>query len=154
MLSADTLHGVNDALNFIMRNGTGERGFMSFGHKSVIAAGDLYQLPAVERLYFEEQIYHSHMWCEFKLAELTDICRVLPEEVEFTALLSRARRGHKHLTERDVQLLRSRECRNHNAAACRCFKDVMKLRRPGTKSTRHMSLTEQVRLNLSACQKP
>lgn len=130
MLTADTLHGVNDALNFVMRRGKGERGFMSFGQKSVIAAGDLYQLPAVERLFYEEQIYHSYMWSEFKLAELTEICRVRPEEVEFTALLSRARRGYKHFTPRDIELLRSRECKNHNTS-CRCFKDVMKIRRAG-----------------------
>ena len=83
MLSADALHGVNDALNFVMRHGKGLRGHMSFGLKSVLAAGDLYQLPAVERLYYEEQVYHSYLWSEFKLAELTDICRVRPEEVEF-----------------------------------------------------------------------
>tara|TARA_B100000795_G_scaffold61231_1_gene41073 strand:+ start:2140 stop:2631 length:492 start_codon:yes stop_codon:yes gene_type:complete len=143
MLSADTLHGVNDALNFIMRRGKGERGFMSFGLKSVVAAGDLYQLPAVGRLYYEEQIYHSYMWSEFKLAELTDICRVRPEEIEFTALLSRARRGYKHLTTRDVELLRSRECKNHNTS-CRCFKDVMRIRRAG-QSTHHSTCPNPIK---------
>ena len=135
MLSADALHGVNDALNFVMRHGKGLRGHMSFGLKSVLAAGDLYQLPAVERLYYEEQVYHSYLWSEFKLAELTDICRVRPEEVEFVGLLSRARRGYKHLTRRDIELLNSRVCKNHNPA-CRCFKDVMRIRPPGVSRTR------------------
>ena len=95
------------------------------------------------RLYYEEQIYHSYMWSEFKLAELTDICRVRPEEIEFTALLSRARRGYKHLTTRDVELLRSRECKNHNTS-CRCFKDVMRIRRAG-QSTHHSTCPNPIK---------
>ena len=28
----------------------------------------------VERRFFQEQIYQSELWCEFKFAELTEIC--------------------------------------------------------------------------------
>ena len=45
------------------------------------SAADLYQLPAIERLFFNEQIFQSEHWSEFKFAELTEICRVNPAEV-------------------------------------------------------------------------
>lgn len=130
MLTADAFDGVNEALGFAMKHATTMRGHCSFGMKSVLISGDLYQLPAIERLYFREQIYESELWPEFKFAELSEICRVDPAEVEFTALLSRARRGHQHLTVRDKELLRSRLCRNHCSSCCR-FHDVMQLRPPG-----------------------
>ena len=50
--------------------------------------------------------------------------------MEFTALLSRARRGYQHLTEADKALLRSRLCSNH-CNHCIRFKDVMRIRPAG-----------------------
>ena len=109
-------------------------------------------MPAVERIYFSEQIYESEYWSEFKFAELVEICRVDPAEVamprptvsvmhapyapprcvqvEFTGLLSRARLGHQHLTERDKELLTARICRNH-CSECTHYRDVMQIRPPG-----------------------
>ena len=51
-------------------------------------------------------------------------------QVEFTGLLSRARLGHQHLTERDKELLTARVCRNH-CSNCARYRDVMHLRPPG-----------------------
>ena len=51
-------------------------------------------------------------------------------QVEFTALLSRARLGHQHLTARDKELLTERICRNH-CNDCTHYRDVMQLRPPG-----------------------
>ena len=86
----------------------------SFGSKSVVAVGDLYQLPCVETSRrFEEQIYKSDLWPEFAFAELTESCRVMPGEVRFSQLLSRARLGYEYLTEDDKRLLTSRMCTRH-----------------------------------------
>ena len=51
-------------------------------------------------------------------------------QVEFTGLLSRARLGHQHLTERDKELLTARICRNH-CSECTHYRDVMQIRPPG-----------------------
>ena len=60
--------------------------------------------------------------------------RTLPSpchvQVEFTALLSRARLGHQHFTARDKELLTERICQNH-CGDCTHYRDVMQLRPPG-----------------------
>jgi hypothetical protein len=131
MLSADTLHGVDEALSFAVRYAAGLTGHMSFGRKSILASGDLYQLPAVERHFYEEQVYLSPVWGEFHLLQLTEIVRVRSDERAFLGLLARARLGWEHLTEADVTLLRTRLCSQHNSAGCCTFRDVMLLRPAG-----------------------
>ena len=54
MLTAGALHGVNHALNHAMSL-TISKEAVIFGGKSIVAVGDLFQLPAVERFRFSEQ---------------------------------------------------------------------------------------------------
>lgn len=55
MLTAGTMHGVNHALNHVMSLTASAESSYLFGHKSMIAVGDLFQLPAVEKHRFREQ---------------------------------------------------------------------------------------------------
>ena len=55
MLTAGALHGVNHALNHIMSLSISHESNISFGGKSILTVGDLFQLPAVERFRFNEQ---------------------------------------------------------------------------------------------------
>ena len=130
MLSADCFTGINTALNYVVSRATTQRGLMAYGRKSILAVGDLYQLPAIERAQFEDQIYDSELWPEFRFLELTQIMRLDPEEVEFAGLLSRARKGWQRLTDADWVLLESRVCANH-CAQCERFEDIMMVRPPG-----------------------
>ena len=82
----------------------------------IIAVGDLYQLPCVQKSRrFTQQIYGSDLWPEFAFAELTESCRVLTGEVAFAEFLSRARKGYKHLIQSDHDMLKSRFCQHHCA---------------------------------------
>ena len=56
MLTAGALHGVNHALNHVMSFTTSAESTRHFGSKSVLAVGDLFQLPAVEKHRFKEQV--------------------------------------------------------------------------------------------------
>ena len=56
MLTAGALHGVNHALNHVMSLSMSAESTVSFGAKSILAVGDLFQLPAVERFRFNEQV--------------------------------------------------------------------------------------------------
>ena len=56
MLTAGALHGVNHALNNVMSLSMSHVSNASFGGKSILAVGDLFQLPAVERYRFNEQV--------------------------------------------------------------------------------------------------
>lgn len=143
MLTADTLNAVDEALTFAMRRATASRGYdMSFGNKSVIVCGDLYQLPAVERIFHEDQPYMSHRWVEFTLSELTEIVRTDPDQIELAEMLSHARLGHEHLTQRDRQLLQSRVCACHGGHVP--FTDVMRIRPPGGKAKDEREVSRQV----------
>ena len=60
MLTTSALHGVNQALNYVMTSGArAPSRDMLFGKKSVVAVGDLYQLPSVEKGAREQQVYQS-----------------------------------------------------------------------------------------------
>lgn len=63
MLTAGALHGVNHALNHVMSFTTSAESTRHFGSKSVLAVGDLFQLPAVEKHRFKEQVrgYQSRL---------------------------------------------------------------------------------------------
>ena len=56
MLTAGALHGVNHALNHAMSLTTSTQNTHLFGMKSVVAVGDLFQLPAVEKYRMKEQV--------------------------------------------------------------------------------------------------
>ena len=103
----------------------------------------LYQLPAVERALFEDQVYVSELWGEFHFLELTTIMRLDEDEREFAELLSRARRGWQHLTEHDWALLESRVCTNH-CAQCESFEDVQMLRPPGGRRRDEVAVSHTV----------
>lgn len=63
MLTAGALHGVNHALNHVMSLTMSAESEHIFGQKSVLAVGDLFQLPAVQRYRFKEQVSlarHTH----------------------------------------------------------------------------------------------
>lgn len=131
MLSASSLRGVDKALDYVVTHATLLRGLdMCFGHKSVVVAGDLYQLPAVERWQYEDQVYKCTRWSQFRYVELTEIMRTDADEYAFADMLSRARLGWEHLTAADWQMLESRVCANH-CQECVPFDDVMMIRRPG-----------------------
>ena len=51
----DECVGVNHALNNVMSLSMSHVSNVSFGGKSILAVGDLFQLPAVERFRFNEQ---------------------------------------------------------------------------------------------------
>ena len=55
MLTAGALHAVNHALNHVMSVTMSKESNVTFGNKSILAVGDLFQLPAVERFRFNEQ---------------------------------------------------------------------------------------------------
>ena len=59
MLTAGALHGVNHALNHIMSLSMSHISNISFGGKSILTVGDLFQLPAVERFRFNEQACYN-----------------------------------------------------------------------------------------------
>ena len=141
MLTATAFTSVHLALNYIVTRSTTQRGHMVFGRKSVVAVGDLYQLPAVERIMYAEQIYTAMLWSEFRFLELTKIMRLDPEEVAFAELLSRARRGWQHLTDADWLLLESRMCVNHCNAPV-AFVDKQQVRPPGGRRTDERTISQ------------
>jgi hypothetical protein len=154
MLTTSALNGVNFALNYVMSCGTGRRTTL-FGGKSVIAVGDLYQLPAVEKGGCEQQIYQSLLWSSFKLVELDEIVRTNPTAYRFAQLLSRARTawrgtdrdGVAHATHRDADetLLRTRLCSEHcPATQLLRFRDVQRVRPPGSTRRDEVELPQWV----------
>jgi hypothetical protein len=132
MLTASALSGVDHALSFVMSNATSivSPSGGPFGCKSVVTLGDLYQLPAIEGIRFEDQVYSSILWGYFRFVELTESCRTDATEVEFAALLSRARIGwagvDNAVREADEALLKTRLCTEH----CACNDDGVRLLEP------------------------
>ena len=61
MLTAHALAGINKALSYVISNSASDvpPSSIRYGAKSLIAFGDLYQLPAVERARHKEQVYES-----------------------------------------------------------------------------------------------
>ena len=135
MLTATALAGVNSALNFVASRGASTQSARAFGGKSLATVGDLYQLPAVEKLFNLDQVYQSVLWPEFSLLELDECCRVRPDERAFMALQSRARVSWRcdaaecaetrceaccALYTADEALLRTRLCSEHCRTECGC----------------------------------
>ena len=90
MLTAGALHGVNQALNHVMSLAASSTSTTQhFGQKSVLAVGDLFQLPAVERYQFSDQIYMSTLWPAFRYLYLDESCRQDATERRFAQLLFR-----------------------------------------------------------------
>ncbi|EOD12714.1 hypothetical protein EMIHUDRAFT_247338 [Emiliania huxleyi CCMP1516] len=89
-----------------------------------------------------DQPYMSHRWVEFTLSELTEIVRTDPDQIELAEMLSHARLGHEHLTQRDRQLLQSRVCACHGGHVP--FTDVMRIRPPGGKAKDEREVSRQV----------
>ena len=130
MLTASALAGINHALNYVTSSGATRFGKHSFGMKSIIAVGDLYQLPAVENFRTKEQVTESAHWGEFLFHELTETCRVNQDEIDLAEMLSHARLGNEHLTDKDKALLESRRCVNH-CPHCLTFTDVQRIKKKG-----------------------
>ena len=61
MLTAGAFHGVNHALNNVMSLSMSHVSNVTFGGKSILTVGDLFQLPAVERFRFNEQALHRSL---------------------------------------------------------------------------------------------
>ena len=84
----------------------------TFGDVTIIAVGDLYQLPPVGKAYVFDHPDDSYaklqdpLWYQFKLAELTQIMRQKDDAV-FAQLLNRVRTAT--CSKDDIALLRSRE---------------------------------------------
>lgn len=113
MLTAGALEGVQKATSFVKSMGTSTyQTQRSFGACSVVAVGDLYQLPAVQSCYREEQVYMAAVWPEFRLFELTENCRSVGDQA-LAAIQHKIRDGPENLTEDDWALLETRLCINH-----------------------------------------
>ena len=86
-----------DSLNEILQKITGDK--RDFGGVSIIAIGDLFQLPPVKMFYIYSMIHKriNDPWLKFKLHELTEIVRQ-SGDTKFAALLLRLREG-KHTAE-------------------------------------------------------
>ena len=150
MLTTSALHGVNQCFNYVMVTGAGVvRRDMLFGLKSVIAVGDLFQLPSVEKGGREQQVYQSVLWPRFHFIELTKLVRADPEELAFRGLLTRVRTAwtgvmhdstpHADFKDADETLLKSRVCSSHcDEATQEVFTDVQRLRPTGgTRNDEH-----------------
>ena len=109
MVGADTLYHIHRRLEEI----TGYTGpNVTFGNVTVIAVGDLYQLPPVCRNFVFDHPNDSYaqladpLWYEFKLAELTQVMRQ-KDDTKFAELLNRVRTAT--CSEQDIATLKSRE---------------------------------------------
>ena len=112
MLSADILYKIHMRLQEIMNVSNPDT---RFGNVTIIAVGDLFQLPAIgTRVYdvpgrfAEDDIrrLHGSLWKEkFMLHELTQVVR--QKDSHFAALLNRLRIGQH--TPQDEAVLQSRE---------------------------------------------
>ena len=120
MLTASALSGINECLCSTMTNT--RYGGIQFGGKSVIAVGDLFQLPAVEKYRREDQIWHSPHWARFRLIELTEMVRLdmigihAEDNRRLAGVVSRLRVGN--LTDDDFNFLSRRLCDNHIHCYC------------------------------------
>ena len=112
MLTAGALEGVNKSCSFVKSMGTAVQTRHSFGGCSVIAVGDLYQLPAVQSAYREAQVYSALVWSEFKLIELTENCRSIGDQV-LANIQHKIRDAPEEMTEDEWAVLESRVCANH-----------------------------------------
>ena len=83
---------VFDSLNTILQKIKGDK--RDFGGVSIIAIGDLFQLPPVKMFCIYSMINQriNDPWLKFKLHELTEIVRQSGDPV-FAALLLRLREG-------------------------------------------------------------
>ena len=152
MLPGTALRGVHQACTYVMSKGqTQVSTGRPFGGKSVIAVGDLFQLPAVEKYHREDQaraasqndefrhrrlgrlararpfvaqVWQSTMWSRFRFLELTENCRQR-EDPRWATMLSHLRTRtpkNETFTDEDRRLLEARLCTRH-AAATEVFVD-------------------------------
>ena len=112
MVGADTLYHIHRRLEEITGH-TGHTGQnVTFGNVTIIAVGDLYQLPPVCRNFVFDHPNDSYahladpLWYEFKLAELTQVMRQ-KDDSKFAELLNRVRTAT--CSEQDIATLKSRE---------------------------------------------
>ena len=90
---------------------------MLFAGKSIIAVGDLFQLPPIMASpifadYQKELLNLCHPWKEFTMIELTEIMRQKDDRI-FVELLNRIRIGQ--CSDEDVQLLQTHEISQDSA---------------------------------------
>ena len=145
MLTSSALSGVSAALNYVTRMAAPiPNRNLCFGHKSVVALGDLFQLPAVEKGPRELQVYQGLLWSRFKFLELDELVRQDASSA-YAALLSRARTAwcgqyadgtsHADYREADEQMLRTRLCIAGSAYghthSCIYFQDRQHIRSSG-----------------------
>lgn len=105
MVSNTALHHIHQRLKEIFGTSTSQL----FAGLSVIALGDLYQLPPIQRKpvfedYKNEALNLYHPWHVFKMIELTEIMRQKDDQ-PFIELLNRFRTGSQ--TDEDIQRIQS-----------------------------------------------
>ena len=106
MVSNTALHHIHQRLKEIF----GTSNSQLFAGLSVIALGDLYQLPPIQRKpvfedYKNDALNLYHPWHVFKMIELTEIMRQKDDQ-PFIELLNRFRTGSQ--TDEDIQCIQSR----------------------------------------------
>ena len=106
MVSNTALHHIHQRLKEIFATSDSQL----FAGLSVIALGDLYQLPPIQRKpvfedYKNEALNLYHPWHVFKMIELTEIMRQKDDQ-PFIEQLNRFRTGSQ--TNEDIQCIQSR----------------------------------------------
>ena len=114
MVGADILYHIHRRLEEI----TGYTGpDVTFGNVTVIAVGDLYQLPPVCRNFVFDHPNDSYaqladpLWYQFQLAELSQIMRQ-KDDAKFAELLNHVRTAT--CSEQDLATLKSREIKENS----------------------------------------
>ena len=116
MVGATLFHQIHRRLEEII----GTNSFDSlFGNMTLIAVGDLYQLPPVGGNFIFDlprdpyALLHEPLWNTFSLAELTTVMRQ-KEDKHFVDILNRVRTGS--CTVSDIQILKSRQVKKGDAS--------------------------------------
>jgi len=129
MVSASLLTAIDEALCYARTQTTGTPCVAPFANASILASGDLFQLPTVVHGRCDDRLHLSPHWAAFSFVELKQVMR--SDEAEWVDLLSRLRLGHEHLTAADQAFLRTLVCANHGADGTHVFHDVQRVRTMG-----------------------
>ena len=129
MVSASLLTAIDEALCYARTQTTLQPCVSPFANASIVASGDLFQLPTVMHGRCDDRIHLSPHWASFAFIELTEVMR--SGEAEWVSLLSRLRLGHEHLTDDDKAFLQKLVCANHGADGTHVFHDVQRVRTLG-----------------------